>query len=127
MSLIKRFAGTMFDGNCADFVQHALRTLGRELPLPQFAGFPDDSTRAEAAQLIAREAAKLEQVDEPAEGDVVVMWSNGALSHVGIAAIDRSGAVRVLHVTDRAMGGVSASPLTRLPLLGYRVEGFYRV
>ena len=100
----------------------AAERFGRQVILPQHAA----GLRAGARQIdeIAGAGTLAERIEQPADGDVVLMRCRGTLSHVGVyCRID--GAPWILHAMRNA-GAVVRHRLRDLPAQGLAVEGFYR-
>ena len=62
-------------------------------------------------------------VEQPSEGDVVVMAVGGRPRHIGVWVVIMEGG-SVLHNVEGA--GVVLSDVSELPYLGFMVHGFYR-
>ena len=122
--LAARWVGRQFSGNCADLVREIMRDeFGVELRLPQFRGFPmsnDDVTRAN--MMIITQSKLFERLTAPLPGSIALMRPAGSgARHIGMV----TPGLGVLHLIDRR-GYVSETPLRRLAMIGYHVEGFYR-
>lgn len=95
--------------DCWGLCRHALAAIGRP-------GLPE---RVEAIPVAARRHGWRRVPDgaQLADGDVLVMWSDGE-RHVGVVAVLPGQAPRCVHATRD--NGVSADPVTLLPALGLR-------
>lgn len=107
--------------DCWALVRHVHRAhFGRELPVV-------DVDAANLAAVRATFAATpifqlWRQVEQPAEGDAVVMHKGSAADHVGVWVEVDGG--RVLHAAQGA--GVVATPLAALRRLGWGRVSFWR-
>jgi len=65
-----------------------------------------------------------QRVDQPREGDGVLLRANGRLQHIGVYVVI-AGVAHVLHAAQSA-GAVVRHRIDRLDAAGYAVEGYYR-
>ena len=91
---------------------------------------PPESDMERAASRLGRAAQMIDAVrlygipvEEPQEGDAVLMWCLGRPSHIGVYCV--IGEPCVLHAMENA-GQVCLHPLRALPRLQFRVEWYYR-
>lgn len=119
----ERYLGLSYaPGNfdCADLAVKVQREVfGREVVLPSDHG---SDPFGRNARIEAHKLACAEPVDEPADGDAVLLITNGRLQHIGLLCLIR-GERWVLH--NRKALGVTRGRLRDLEAQGYRVEGFY--
>lgn len=105
-------------GECAHRAALVWRQVfGRDIEVPAAHG------NLRVAQRLIRGALASSDwtpVRQPRDGDAVVMWKGSLLAHVGVWVAPG----QVLHCT-RAEGTV-LTPEADLPLLGFRVFGFFR-
>jgi hypothetical protein len=108
--------------DCAVLVERVLREVfGRDVELPKERSADVHGLSA----IIRRRRADVAQpVDDPREGDAVLMIGRGRLNHVGVYCLI-AGEPWVLH-NMRAAGQVCLHRMRELPAYGLRVEGFYR-
>jgi len=93
--------------------------FGKELPA--FDDYERSSMSESEHQIaIGREALPLEKVDEPQEGDIVLMRIRGKLCHTALYI----GNGEILH-TNRGTDAV-IEPLDGIRQLRLKVEGYYR-
>lgn len=127
MDLARYLGRAWIDGryDCADLVVEVARIeLGLEIALPGRAA----SQRGRDAQTPALVGALCVAVDEPADGDVVLMRAAGRRHavghHVGVWHHPAGHEPHVLHCAAGA--GTCCHPLSSLPDRGWDVTGVYR-
>ena len=113
------------DGDCADLVRAVmLERFGLAVPLPSAR---EAGVRGRDGQIAAAAEALAAAVDDPAEGDVVVMRAAGRTRslghHVGVFC-DVGGVPYVLH--RLAGAGAGLHRLDRLDGHGLEATGIYR-
>ena len=113
------------DGDCADLVRAVMRDrYGLDVALPSAR---EPGVRGRDGQIAAAAVALAEPVDDPREGDVVVMRAAGRRRslghHVGVWC-DVGGAPHVLHRLEGA--GTCLHRIDRLGGHGLETTGTYR-
>ncbi|GAA5784707.1 NlpC/P60 family protein [Chitiniphilus shinanonensis] len=108
--------------DCGYYAAQILRTeFGRQIEIP---GERRPGPFGRCAQLAERLAAAVVRVEQPAEGDIVLMRCAGRLQHVGVYTEIR-GASYVVHALE-SLHQVQRHRLIDLPYLNCQLEGFYR-
>jgi hypothetical protein len=109
------------DQDCAELLARVQREVfGRAVTVPRVRA---DGPFGKSAQISQGARDLADPVLEPVEGDAVLMLVRG-LWHVGVWF--EQGEPWVLHAMRNA-GQVVSHRLRELPVLGIRVEGFYRM
>ncbi len=106
--------------DCASLVEKVQRErFGRVVELPvQRLSYEVIADQAQSASLIPTTA--------PAEGDLVLMWSNGREAHVGVYCLI-GGVPHVLHTASRINTCIhQIAALGRGFLLNLHLDGYYR-
>lgn len=112
--------------DCADLAMDVARALfGRQLQLPTARPRPQGS-RSQAAALARAMGELARPVQTPRDGDLVLMRRIGEApgGHIGTwFFVDHQ--AQVLH-TSVALGYSALHKISALPMLGLRIEGYYR-
>jgi hypothetical protein len=110
--------------DCADFVARAQKELfGRDVVLPGH--HPRGKlTQATAIRRHTEELATRIAQEEAVDGDLVLIKSGGAITHVGVLLILNS--VSWLLHNSFTIGHSRLQKLSDLPMFGLKIEGFYR-
>lgn len=110
------------DQDCAALAERVAReVLGIDVQVPAQRG---QGAFARSAQIEREKFDVAERVDEPIDGQPVIMICCGRAQHIGVMC-DLGGEWWVLHA-DEGFGAVIRQRLRDLAPGGIRVEGFYR-
>ncbi|MBI3771474.1 MAG: C40 family peptidase [Gammaproteobacteria bacterium] len=120
----ERYIGEVYiegTGDCAAFAARVQREVfGRVIALPTARAH---GMRGQSAQIELHKANYGDRIDEPQEGDAVLMIGRGRLDHIGVYCV--AGEPCVLHAMRNA-GRVVMHRLRDLESQGLTTEGFYR-
>jgi len=122
-----KWLATLYPGNCAELVRDVLREdFSKDFQLQQFNGdkFLDELATAQVRAIVAGYADAAKFVNDPVDGDIVLLQHRDQSWHVGVYVL--AGVGHCLHLMTRN-GKVSCTAIYRLAAYGYRVEGIYRV